>query len=99
MAKKKTAQDLRTEQERLENELKIKNQKLKTLKQQEKELARKERTHRLCTHGAMLEQYLPPEEYTDEQIDRFLRTLFQIPEVMQILHRVKAEFEEQSETG
>ena len=99
MARTKTVEELQAEQERIENELKVKTQKLKALKQQEKELARKERTHRLCTHGAMLEQYLPPEEYTDEQIDRFLRTLFQIPEVMQILHRVKAESEEQSETG
>ena len=46
----------------------------------------------------MLEQYLPPEEYSDEQIDRFLRTLFQIPEVMQILNRVKAETDEKPET-
>ena len=95
MSKKKTAQDLRTEQERLENELKIKNQKLKALKQQEKELARKERTHRLCTHGAMLEQYLPPEENTDEQIDKFLRTMFSLPEVMQILYRIREETDEQ----
>ncbi len=99
MARTKTVKELQTEQEKLENELRIKNQKLKALKQQEKELARKERTHRLCTHGAMLEQYLPPEDYTDEQINRFLRTLFQIPEVMQILHRVRAETDEQSETG
>lgn len=99
MAKKKTAQDLRTEQERLENELKVKNQKLKALKQQEKELARKERTHRLCTHGAMLEQYLPPEEYTDDEIDKFLRTLFNLPEVMQILYRIREEAYEQPETG
>ena len=99
MAKKKTAQDLRTEQERLENELKIKNQKLKALKQQEKELARKERTHRLCTHGAMLEQYLPPEEYSDKQIDEFFRTMFQIPEVLRILQRIKEQTDDQPETG
>ena len=99
MARTKTVEELQAEQERIEKELKIKTQKLKALKQQTQEQLRRERTHRLCTHGAMLEQYLPPEEYTDEQIDMFLRTLFQIPEVMQILHRVKAESEEQSETG
>ena len=98
MAKKKTAQDLRTEQERLENELKVKTQKLKTLKQKEKELARKERTHRLCTHGAMLEQYLPPEEYSDKQIDEFLKTMFQIPEVVSILQWIKGQTNEQPET-
>lgn len=99
MAKKKTLQELQEEQEKMENELKVKTQKLKALKQQEKEFARKERTHRLCTHGAMLEQYLPPEENTDEQIDRFLRTLFSLPEVMQILNRIKEETDEQPETG
>ena len=99
MAKKKTAQDLRTEQERLENELKVKTQKLKALKQQQQEQLRKERTHRLCTHGAMLEQYLPPEEYSDKQIDEFFRTMFQIPEVMRILQRIKEQTDEQPETG
>ena len=98
MAKKKSIEDLQAEQANLEEELKLKTQKLKVLRQQEKELARKERTHRLCTHGAMLEQYLPPEQYTDEQIDTFLRTLFQIPEVDAILSRIKAETDEQPET-
>ena len=99
MAKKKTIQELQAEQEKMEEELKLKTQKLKALKQQEKELARKERTHRLCTHGAMLEQYLPPEEYSDKQIDEFFRTLFQIPEVMRILQRIKEQTDEQPETG
>ena len=99
MARTKTVQELQAEQERIENELRMKNQKLKALKQQEKELARKERTHRLCTHGAMLEQYLPPEEYSDKQIDEFFRTMFQIPEVMRILQRIKEETDEQPETG
>ena len=99
MAKKKTIQELQAEQERIENELKIKTQKLKALQQQEKEQLRKERTHRLCTHGAMLEQYLPPEEYSDKQIDQFFRTMFQIPEVLRILQRIKEQTDEQPETG
>ena len=85
MARAKTVEELQAEQERIENELKIKTQKLKALKQQTQEQLRKERTHRLCTHGAMLEQYLPPEEYSDKQIDEFFRTMFQIPEV--VVHR------------
>ena len=32
----------------------------KMLEHQIKKLNRKERTHRLCTRGAMLESYLPP---------------------------------------
>ncbi len=98
MAKKKTLQELQAEQERVENELKIRNQKLKALKQQEKELARKERTHRLCTHGAMLEQYLPPEEYTDDEIDNILRTVFQNDNIRQFVNSVKEHPYEQSET-
>ena len=58
MARKKMIEELRSEQEKLEQELKVKTQNLKALRQQDTELARKERTHRLCTHGAMLEQYL-----------------------------------------
>ena len=98
MARTKTVEELQAEQERIENELKIKTQKLKALQQQEKEQLRKERTHRLCTHGAMLEQYLPPEEYSDKQIDEFFRTMFQIPEVMQILQRVKEGTDGSAET-
>lgn len=98
MAKKKTLQELQAEQERVENELKIRNQKLKALKQQEKELARKERTHRLCTHGAMLEQYLPPEEYTDDEIDNILRTVFQNDNIRQFVNSVKEHPYEQPET-
>ena len=99
MAKKKTLQELQEEQERMENELRIKTQKLKALKQQEKELARKERTHRLCTHGAMLEQYLPPEEFSDDQIDKILRSVFQSENVRQFVDRFREQTDEQPETG
>ena len=68
------------------------------IKQQEKELARKERTHRLCTHGAMLEQYLPPEEYTDDEIDKILRTVFQNDSIRQFVSSVKEHPYEQPET-
>ena len=99
MARTKTVEELQAEQERIENELKVKTQKLNALKQQQQEQLRKERTHRLCTHGAMLEQYLPPEEYSDKQIDEFFRTMFQIPEVLRILQRIKEQTDDQPETG
>ena len=89
MPKKKTIEELQAEQEKLEQELQIKAQKLKALKQVTQEQIRKERTHRLCTHGAMLEQYLPPEEYKDEQIEELLKTLFQNPQVKQMLQTAK----------
>lgn len=97
MARTKTVQELQAEQERIENELKMKNQKLKELRQQEKELARKERTHRLCTHGAMLEQYLPPEEFNDDQIDKILKGVFQSDNVKQFMYRIKEQTDEQPE--
>ncbi len=89
MPKKKTIEELQAEQEKLEQELQIKAQKLKALKQVTQEQIRKERTHRLCTHGAMLEQYLPPEEYKDEQVETILKTLFQNPQVKQMLQTAK----------
>ena len=49
----------------------------KMLEHQIKTLTRKERTHRLCTRGAMLESHLPhPESVTDEQVSSFLKVLF-----------------------
>ena len=89
MTRTKTAQDLQKMQEKLEQELKIKQQNLKMVKQQAKELDRRNRHHRLCTHGAMLEQYLSPDEYTDEQIKDILRELFTEPSVLRFLDEVK----------
>jgi len=98
MAKKKTIQELQAEQERIENELKIKTQKLKELKQLTQEQLRKERTHRLCTHGAMLEQYLPPEEFSDDQVDKILKALFQSEQTKQFINRFKGQSDQQPAT-
>ena len=76
MARKKTIDELRIEREKAEQDLKLRQENLKKLKAKEAELTRAARTHRLCTHGAMLEQYLSPEEFTDEQYDRILKALF-----------------------
>ena len=58
-------------EESAENKLKKEKQRLKILQNQRKVLERKARTHRLCQHGALLERYFPPDEFTDEMI-RFL---------------------------
>ncbi len=79
MARKKTVEELRKDLEKAEQDLKIRQENLKKLKQKEAELSRKQRTHRLCTHGAILEQYLPPDEFTDEQIEQILKSLFRKP--------------------
>ena len=61
----------------------------KILEHQMKQLTRKERTHRLCTRGAMLESYLPhPEAITDEQVSLFLKLLFHKDSTRQLMEKV-----------
>lgn len=93
MARKKTLDEIRMQREKAEEKLKVEAQNLKILKQKEAELSRKERTHRLCTHGAMIEQYLDPEKYTDEEFALILKTVFRLPEVIRMLSK-KDETEE-----
>ena len=53
---------------------------------------RKERTHRLCTRGGMLESYLPhPEAIMDEQVSLFLKLLFHKDSTRQLMEKVFAE--------
>ena len=97
MARKKTIDELRIEREKAEQDLKLRQENLKKLKAREAELIRNARTHRLCTHGAMLEQYLPPDEFPDEQIDRILRAIFRRSDTIEMLKSVKQQIENQSE--
>lgn len=54
-----------------------------------KELTRKERTHRLCTRGAILESYFPqPEAVTDEQVEIFLKVLFHQSDTHELMQRI-----------
>ena len=49
----------------------------KALQYQLKQLTRKERTHRLCTRGAMLESFLTrPEVLTDDDVMEILKQAF-----------------------
>ena len=99
MARKKTIDELRIEREKAEQDLKLRQENLKKLKAKEAELTRSQRTHRLCTHGAMLEQYLSPDEFTDEQIDRILRAIFRRYDTIEMLNSVKRQAESQSDTN
>ena len=64
----------------------------KILEHQVKQLTRKERTHRLCTRGAMLESYLPnPDAATDEQVSQLLKLLFHRSDNRQLIEKVFAE--------
>lgn len=63
----------------------------KILQHQIKVLNRKERTHRLCTRGAMLESYLPhPEAVTDEQVTVILNTLFRQSDTKRLIDTILA---------
>lgn len=63
----------------------------KILQHQIKTLNRKERTHRLCTRGAMLESCLPhPETVTDEQVSAILNALFGRSDTKRLIETVLA---------
>ena len=54
-------------------------------------MARKERTHRLCTRAVMLESYLPhPAAIPDEQVSLFLKLLFHQDSTRQLMERIFA---------
>lgn len=89
MAKKKSLKELQAEKEKIERELRITKQDLKILESEEKRLRKNERTHRLCNHGGLLEIYLPPEEYTDEQIQSIMKTIFRWQQTRELLEKVK----------
>lgn len=70
----------------------------KMLEYQIKKLNRKERTHRLCTRGAMLESHLPhPESVTDEQVSTLLKILFHRSDIRQLMEKILEENEEDAE--
>jgi thiamine kinase-like enzyme len=72
------------ELEKMEHRVYVSKQKMvaaqhkeKYLKNQIKQLSRKERTHRLCTRGGMLERFIEePNLLTDEDVFELLMYLF-----------------------
>ncbi len=72
--KNKSIDELREMKAKGEAKIKYMENKIKYFESQEKQLTRKERTHRLCTRGAMLEKYLS--EFTDEQVETILKIAF-----------------------
>ncbi len=76
--KNKSIDELREMKAKGEAELKVLHNKSKYYDSHIKLLTRKERTHRLCTRGAMLEKFLGcPNELTDEQAEEILKIAFQ----------------------
>jgi len=72
MACKKATGELHIECGTAERDLNPRQESLKNLKVTDAELTHNARAHRLCNHGAMLEQYLSPDEFSDEQRDRIM---------------------------
>ncbi len=70
----------------------------KMLEHQIKKLNRKERTHRLCTRGAMLESHLSHlESVTDEQVSTLSKILFHRSDIRQLMEKILEENEEDAE--
>ena len=96
----KKLEKINEEIEKTEAKLWKAQQKEKMLKHQAKMLTRKERTHRLCTRGAMLESYLPhPETVTDEQVSTILKIIFQKSDSKLLMERILAEYQEEEHYG
>ena len=89
MEKKRTFQELRDERQKAEHELKIAEQNVKILQSEERRLTRNQRTHRLCNHGGLLECFLPPDKFTDEQMEVILKEIFRKPETKELMERIK----------
>ena len=89
MGKEKSLQELEAERQKAKRELKIAEQNVKILESEERRLTRNQRTHRLCNHGGLLECFLPPEEYTDEQMETILKVVFHWPETEKLLEQIK----------
>ncbi len=82
---------LNQEIEKTEAKLRRAQHQEKILEHQMKRLTWKERTHRLCTRGAMLESYLPhPEAVTDGQVSDILKVLFHRSGTKQLMERIIA---------
>ena len=91
---------LRTERERNEVKLRYCKNQLKALSQEEQNLERKARNHRIFTRGAMLESFLQnPLLLTDEQVYIILKVAFHRPEVGETVRRLIEENVQKNENS
>ena len=61
----------------------------KALQHQLKQLTRKERTHRICTRGGMLESFLQePERLTDDDVMLLLTLIFHRQDTQELLKKL-----------
>ena len=77
---------LNHEIEKTEAKLRRAQHEEKILEHQIKQLTRKERTHRLCTRGAMLESFLiRPEVLTDDDVMDILKQAFSQTDMKEVV--------------
>ncbi len=89
---------LKEEKRRNEAKLRQLKHEQKALEAEEKGLRRRERNHRIFTRGGMLEAFLlKPTLLSDDQVHSLLKIVFHKPEVNAILNRMIAEAEEKIE--
>ena len=87
MSNQNQIEALRKEQSSLQAKLRAAENKQKYLESAEKKLTWKERTHRLCTRGGMLEKFLiEPGVLTDDQVMEILKSAFRRDEVTALIH-------------
>lgn len=72
-----------------EEKLRRAEREVKLLEEKRKAMTRKERTHRLCTHGAMLDRFLlDPDLLTEEDVLSVLKEAFSKEDVRQKLEEI-----------
>ena len=85
------------ELDRLKEKERRYNWEIKALEHAEKELARKRRSHRIFTRGAMLEGFLQePLLLSDDQVYTFLRIVFHRSDVDALLKKMIGESREKA---
>ena len=87
MTNQSKIESLKKEQSSLQAKLRAAENRQKYLESAEKKLTWKERTHRLCTRGGMLEKFLiEPGVLTDDQVMEILKSAFRRDEVIALIH-------------
>lgn len=91
MTKKEKLLALDRDIQATEQELRCCKQQARITRSEIRRLTRKERTHRLCVRGGMLESYLrEPELLTDDQVACLLNLAFRQEAVLLTLRRMLA---------
>jgi hypothetical protein len=100
MTRKQSVGQIRSDLDKAKRQAKFYEDQLKAKSHELTTLNRKARTHRLCSHGAMLEKFLEkPELLTDEEIMVLLALAFQRTEVQDRLKTMLSEAERRSPEG